>query len=148
MGWFSVILRKAQSARTLGPRNLAMLAEAWLTLGWVRILMKLTPFRCWRPMVQRALSRDAGSGCPGDPASLVRMLRMARRYHPGRVTCLQSAYALHCLLKRRGMASTLRIGVRKAGDGMEAHAWVERHGRVLDDAPGVGEAFSPFRKLP
>jgi hypothetical protein len=38
----------------------------------------------------------------------------------------------------------LRIGIRKHGDRLEAHAWVELHGAVLNDTRNVGERFAPF----
>jgi Transglutaminase-like superfamily len=46
-------------------------------------------------------------------------------------TCLTQALALHILLRREGLQSSIRIGVSKDADHFEAHAWVESHGRVV-----------------
>ena len=48
------------------------------------------------------------------------------------------------LLRRRGMESELRIGVRKKAEVLEAHAWVEYQGCVLNDRSDVDQHFSPF----
>jgi hypothetical protein len=53
------------------------------------------------------------------------------RYVP-RATCLTQALALHILLRRRRLPSTIRIGVAKQQGGpLEAHAWVESEDRVV-----------------
>jgi hypothetical protein len=48
------------------------------------------------------------------------------------------------LLRRRGIDGALRIGVRKAGDRLEAHAWVAYQGVVLNDRADVNLAYTPF----
>jgi Transglutaminase-like superfamily len=39
--------------------------------------------------------------------------------------CLPRALAAHAMLRRRGIASRLCLGVCRAGDELAAHAWVE-----------------------
>ena len=58
---------------------------------------------------------------------------VARRL-PSRTTCLVEALAAEAMLRRRGFAPTLRIGVREPGSDatlLEAHAWVECAGSVV-----------------
>jgi hypothetical protein len=65
----------------------------------------------------------------------------------GRVTglqCLPRSVALTRLLARRGLTSTLRIGVRHDGETLAAHAWVEWGGRALDHDEQQLQQFSPF----
>jgi hypothetical protein len=58
-------------------------------------------------------------------------LERASRYYRGS-NCLIRGTALRLLLTRAGVASTLHVGVRKAGDGkVAAHAWVSVGGRVI-----------------
>jgi hypothetical protein len=45
--------------------------------------------------------------------------------------CLPTALAARYLLARRGVATELRIGVTRDANGLDAHAWLERHGDVL-----------------
>jgi len=70
---------------------------------------------------------------------------VGRRLLPER-PCLTQALVLQYLLLRRGDdAAELHIGVAKGEDGtLQAHAWVERGGRVLiggENAPGMYERF-------
>src|SRR5277367_1141097 len=50
--------------------------------------------------------------------------------------CLAIAMATHWLLRWRGVPTDLRIGVARGGIvNLEAHAWVERNGRILIGEP-------------
>lgn len=51
---------------------------------------------------------------------------------PFRTTCLDRSVALWSLLRARRIGGEIRIGVR-AGEPLEAHAWVEHAGVVLYD---------------
>ena len=62
-------------------------------------------------------------------------------------TCLVQALAADAILRRRGLACELRIGVRARDDStvpIEAHAWVECDGAV---AIGAIENLSAFKVL-
>lgn len=64
-----------------------------------------------------------------------------------RATCLAQALAAQAMLARRGISSEIRIGVaRSSGQSLEAHAWLERDGRVLLGARGA-ERFRPLEGL-
>ncbi len=58
--------------------------------------------------------------------------------------CLQKSLVLQSLLHRQGVAADLQIGVRKQAGTLQAHAWLERAGQPLFEAPGVGSAFPPL----
>ncbi|MGH9703336.1 MAG: lasso peptide biosynthesis B2 protein, partial [Candidatus Acidiferrales bacterium] len=58
--------------------------------------------------------------------------------------CLERSLTLWWLLRRQGFASQLKIGVRKKNDRLEAHAWIELDGTVLNDDPAVRSNYSPF----
>jgi hypothetical protein len=53
---------------------------------------------------------------------------------------------LTALLSRRGIASTLVIGVRPGGE-FGAHAWVEHEGAPLLPSGATGSAETPFERL-
>ena len=59
-------------------------------------------------------------------------------------TCLERSLALWWLLRRRGHEVELYVGVRPLADGVEAHAWVESGGEVLNDRGDVKERFAAF----
>lgn len=83
------------------------------------------------------IRRFGGLAAPaGDPGGIVvadvaearRMTRRLRRVAdrlPWRSTCLVRALAGAMLLRRRGITgATIRLGVRKTADKLEAHAWL------------------------
>lgn len=74
-----------------------------------------------------------------------RLLQLALRWGPYRPNCLQRSLALWWLLRQQGLGSEFRIGVRLREGLFEAHAWVERTGRVLNDRQDIGEQYAPFQ---
>ena len=72
-------------------------------------------------------------------------LRRAARLLPWRSSCLVRALALADLLAREGVPDSLiRLGVRRDGAAIDAHAWVELDGRVVGDDPDVVRRFAPL----
>jgi hypothetical protein len=59
---------------------------------------------------------------------------------PWRATCLVQALAAERWLESRGIPSELKLGARKAGEALDAHAWLEAGGRVV-----VGGGTSDYR---
>jgi len=49
-------------------------------------------------------------------------------------------------LHRHGFDAAIRFGVRKKDDALEAHAWVELDGCVLNDPPDIGGQYPPFKR--
>lgn len=85
------------------------------------------------------------SGIP--PLSLERvawLVEVAGRYSPVSATCLEKAIVLSWLLGRRGLATTLRIGVARREGALAAHAWLEHAGEVILGHPGDDEYASVF----
>lgn len=58
--------------------------------------------------------------------------------------CLTQSLILFRILRRRGLAAELRIGVRRVGDDLNAHAWVAYDGQVLLG----GEIADEYKALP
>ncbi len=62
----------------------------------------------------------------------------------GMGTCLSKSLALCLRLRRRGIDTRLRIGVRKGDGGLSAHAWLEYEGRAIDGQHGVAGSYLAF----
>lgn len=68
-----------------------------------------------------------------DPALHARAVDRAAK-GVGCGTCLSKSLALHTLLRRRGIDTRLRLGVRKdQASGIRAHAWLELDGLPISD---------------
>lgn len=77
-------------------------------------------------------------------AATLRALERAAGCGPSRPSCLPRSLTLWWLLRRQGLPAELRIGVRREGDRLEAHAWVEQDGVVLGDHADVHDRFHAF----
>ncbi len=53
------------------------------------------------------------------------LVDVADRYAPGKSSCLRQTAALAWLLRRRGVATSLRIGVARQEGKFTAHSWLE-----------------------
>lgn len=73
-----------------------------------------------------------------------RAVDRAARGLPFSTSCLERSLALRRLLRGQGLATDLRIGVRRSPDGLTAHAWLELSGTVLNDSEDVHERYAAF----
>jgi hypothetical protein len=109
----------------------------------------------WRVIMRRqSVTTWLGEYVPGDavteltPAetdlikSAARWInRAARRPFPW-ARCLQRSIALSMWLEHQGMKPVVRIGVRRDGKGIDAHAWVEYKGHIVNDTGAVRRVFA------
>jgi hypothetical protein len=111
-------------------------------LGYARLHNRLTH---WRPSDKIPAQDQEGILTPRAQAT-ARMVQAAARYGLYRPNCLPQSLALWWLLKRQGIPGVLRIGVSPLGERLEAHAWVEFGGRVLNDGEDASQRFAPFHE--
>ena len=128
----------------LRPADVALTAEA------LRELLRARGERDG-PELRAALA-ERPPARPGpvhdDPLRVARSVRRAGRLFPGGGNCLVQSLALDRMLRERGHPSELRIGVRREGEALAAHAWVEHDGRALleaglDQFSTLGDATAP-----
>ncbi len=110
---------------------------AFALLPLVDISLRASGYARTRQRMQRIFLRSPGLPVPTNSPEwlaepMARGVSLAGRRSLWPTSCLRQALLLHVLLARKGIASDLKIGVR-AGEagGVDAHAWVERDGRVL-----------------
>lgn len=130
----------------LSGEDRRLVLEAALRLLMVDVALRLFGF----PRVRRRLAAEPSStgaaGGPDVPAYRVERIAWsvaaAGRHHLYPIRCLARSFVLQAMLARRGVPSTLRIGVRKEDGRFEAHAWVEHEGRPLAEREDVERRFS------
>jgi len=129
--------------KSLGVRDWSVLAEAALTLAWMHVALRvMTPAR----VIGRATVVPAGRARATPPEMLARvawLVGVAGR-HLVPVPCLARSVALARVLARRGAAARIQIGVRTIDGRLEAHAWVEQDGRVINDDEAAVRQYAPF----
>ncbi|HTT32669.1 MAG TPA: lasso peptide biosynthesis B2 protein [Methylomirabilota bacterium] len=78
--------------------------------------------------------------------SAAHMVNSAGRHGIVHASCLAKSLTLWCVLGRQGIASQLRIGIRKERGGFAAHAWVEREGVALNEPDDHHRHYAAFDK--
>jgi hypothetical protein len=78
-------------------------------------------------------AKPTAEGAP-DYAAVVKAVERVGRYVPGG-TCLAQSLALTWMLRTRGIAAHVRVGVQMAR-GFHAHAWVEVNGVAVTSESG------------
>jgi len=125
---------------SFGCQDWGVLAEAIVTLLAVQIGLHVVDFPRLLSWTRRTHRRTPL------PAHQVRhvawLVSIAGRLTPCR--CLARSLTLARVLGRRGVVTQMRIGVLTEGGTLQAHAWVEWTGRVLNDHPGNLQRFAPF----
>lgn len=137
-----------RKAFVLSVSDWILIAQAWIWFGLVEVGLNCLSLKKLLQIIQRE-----GDGQAIDekqekelrrptPERVAYCAGLAARLHALDATCLKKALVLHALLARRGIKSQLLIGAAKAENGqLDAHAWLECHGKVL-----LGEA-TPGRYL-
>jgi len=79
--------------------------------------------------------------------STARMVRIAAERGLCRAKCLEQSLLLRWLLQRQGIDARIFLGARREDEQMQAHAWVEVDGVVLNEDDDVHQRFLPFEEL-
>ena len=121
-----------------------LLIEAWWRLLGARVRLQ------WgaRGALASAFGAPVQSLDRGSPEATAPQLALAvsraAAHHLGAMTCLPRALALRAMLARRGIESSLRIGVRREAATIAAHAWVEVAGSPLGEPEEIEARFAPL----
>jgi len=127
-----------------------VLLQALIALPSTALALRFVGFSRWQATLARLAPVDEkmSSGVAGSSLEraqrIARMVQAASQYSPRRGNCLEQSLVLWWLLRREGMPSALRIGVRKLESEFEAHAWVELDSVVLNDTGDVHQHYVPF----
>lgn len=118
--------------KQLGSRDRLLLVEAAATIAVASLAIRLLPFRT----VVNAVKLSDRSDPEGQASMEIRRARWAveacARRLPWKIVCFQKGLALHKLLHRRGIATSLHYGVAQKPDGaLAAHVWVTHNGHAV-----------------
>jgi hypothetical protein len=139
-----------QRFRALDPASRGLFLRGTLILPLISLSLRLRGFNSTQAALRRFFSsskvatQPEVSSAAARAALTARMVRAAARYGLGRPTCLEKSLALWWLLGRQGIASSLRIGTRKASGQFEAHAWIEYHGAALNELEQPHQHYAVF----
>jgi hypothetical protein len=145
----------------MGARLRGWAALPWGDRGWLFLMMlvglpvvatsvHLAGYARTRRWLERSSPNigDARTTSAANFASarqLANLAAIAGRRGLVTATCLRQSLLVYWLLRRRGLAPELKLGVRKQGAVVDAHAWVELDGKSLDP---VEATHLPFPTQP
>lgn len=143
------MIHKWQQFRRLPRADQWLLLQAVMVLPLVSLMLRLGGFKRTQALLGRFSPRSLSPQTPSPEITrkarhTARLVRLATRYGLVRANCLQHSLTLWWLLRRQHIDSQLRIGVRKNGTLLEAHAWIEFARQVLNDSPNIDVQFAPF----
>jgi hypothetical protein len=146
--------RRLEKWRALAVRERWLLVEIAALLSVIGGALRLLGFKRTHRILAGSSAAAAGtrdeSGADAVLAMAERLgqlVSIAARHGPYRATCLRQSLALWWLLRRRGISAELRIGVGRPAGRLGAHAWVELHGRVVNDSATVADTYAIYHDL-
>src|SRR5262245_18004039 len=126
--------RGFRRASRLSLAEWGLLLEAGVWLAVARLMLLTVPLKRMAPFLARPMSESAPAVDAVTQQRAQRLgwaVRTMSRYTPWHSLCLAQALAVKRMLWRRGIASTLYLGLTKdEANGLQAHAWV-RCGSVV-----------------
>lgn len=134
-------MRAFDRLRKLTRYERGLTVQAAVAIGAASAALRLVGLKPTLRLVHRT-SRVRTEIVIGD---VVTAIDRAGRYVPG-ATCLPKSLALAWMLRGKGVAAAVRIGVKPAGR-FEAHAWVESGGVALNDPERPAERYAAFDSL-
>jgi len=140
------LTRKLSQFRALPAADRRIVLSAMAMLPLFRIALRLFGPQRLQAWLQRK-PRPVANPLPADELQrLGKRVNSAARHTLGPANCLTRSLYLWWLLRRRGIDSQLRIGVRLVDGVLDGHAWVEYAGLPINDRPDVSADFAPFDK--
>lgn len=129
----------------LSPAERRWLARALVLVPVAAASLRTLGLRRTQSLLVRA-PRERLASAATSPQHLAHLVDLAARHGVVRAKCLATSIALQSLLASAGFPADLRIGVRKHGLRLEAHAWVEHEGMPLLGGPNVNARYRPFER--
>lgn len=122
-----------------------VLIAAWCLLPLISVSLRILDYPRTRDLMAWFLTRKGNLAASDVQVErTARLVGVAARYELYRPSCLSQALAAWWLLARRGVVTSVRIGVQKDRRGFSAHAWVERDGMIIMGGADARERYLPM----
>ena len=119
--------------------------EAYILLAAISILVEIVPFRWFAGKLGKHMQEttfESNAQIDTTARNTGSLIYKSVRFIPWKIKCLTQAITGKFILKRRGIISTLYLGVKKSeSKKLEAHAWL-RVGNKIITGKEVYEEFT------
>jgi hypothetical protein len=140
-----MLMTNLNKVRGLSPSERRLFVQSLLLLPLVHLALLLLGFarlrqvmERWAPLNNRTLSETEALQ---HAQEITRMVSIAAQHGLYRATCLRKSLLVWWFLRGEGIPSRLCFGVRILDHKLEAHAWVEWDGRIINDSANVREQY-------
>ena len=134
-------MRRVRKFLSLSLREKFLLMKAAILVFAIRVGLTLLPFSTLQKLLAKITKKNIDRDRQGRPSidQLAWSVAAVSHFVP-KATCLVQALAIQVLLLREGYPANLQIGVTKGDRGeLQAHAWVENEGKVINVGSEVGQ---------
>lgn len=142
------LMNKLRTWMDLTPHERSLFIQASALLPIVAMLLHLGGLQRTQSMLARLAPQP--SLPPKDAFHQAKrtafVTGIAARYGKPWSNCLKRSLVLWYLLRRQGIASDLRIGVRREQGEFQAHAWIEYESIIVNDSPSIHQCFTAFEQ--
>ena len=134
-------MRRLRKFLALKPTGRAVVLRCCFLLPMLALSLRVFGMARTRAVLERFEWRADGAAATLPPQEVARLVDAVAALL--RVRCLARSLALWHLLRARGGAAEIRLGVSKLADGsLAAHAWLEYEGVPLNDRADVSERYA------
>ena len=144
------LLEKWRRFRSRPPEDRRLIARAALLLPLTKLGLRCFGFQLAKNWIEKLSSPVNQKVVPkrddqlGVAMRVTRAVLSAQLHGPVSPNCLERSLTLWWILRNEGVNGELHIGARKQEAQLEAHAWVEWGGRVLNDGEEVRHEYALF----
>ena len=141
------MLHKLQQFRRLPGSDRWLLLRIGLLVPLIDVCVRAFGFKRVVGWLQRTAVAKKRTDSPAEEVERHRhLLFLFHQELPLDGRCLSHALTLWYLLKRSGIETDLRFGVRKQEGKLFAHAWVEYCSRPLTLDPEIRQSYATFKE--
>lgn len=146
------IKKRIKQLSELSTEGRFLLFYAMLLLPSIAAALNLFGFKKTRALLAKTIpqnpDRDYSEKQQLEVAyQVVKIVAIAANHGPYKANCLKKSMAGWWLLARKGIAVEIKIGVARESDALQAHAWIEYRGLVLNDHQDVANQYSPLKNI-
>jgi hypothetical protein len=153
MAFFSTLTTNLDKFKRLSRKERGLFLQAVLLLPAIHFALLLLGYSRLLGVMEKLVPVKPIETAPSDAQVLQRaqeisrIVSIAAQYGVYRATCLRKSLLVWGFLRREGMQGRVCFGVRMCARKLEAHAWVEYKGMVVNDSLKVHECYTALREV-
>lgn len=138
---------RLDKVRRLSRDERGLLYRSFLLLPVIHIALLTLGYSRLRGVVEKLFPLKSIVTSPSEVENIqqardiARIVSIAARHGLYKATCLRRSLLVWWLLRGEGIQSYIRFGVRKHDGQLEAHAWVEYNGIIVNDLTNIREDY-------